>query len=80
MATTNAQRQAAYRRRARHKDSRLSVWVNTSAALALARLARHDGVSQRQVIERLITQADDAVYAGLELDSPEWAAYSGVTA
>lgn len=79
MATTNAQRQAAYRQRARQKDSRISMWIDMSAALALARLARHEGVSQRQVLERLILQADDQVYASLELDSPEWAKYSGVT-
>ena len=81
MAATSAQRQAAYRQRAKHKEvKRLNLWIDMSAAGALARLARREGVSQRAMIERLVNQADDAVYASLDLDSPEWREYEGVTA
>ncbi len=80
MATTSAQRQAAYRKRAKQNDRRLNLWIDHSASLALVRLARREGVSQRTMIERLVKQADDAVYATLELDSAEWDEYSGVTA
>ena len=79
MAKTNADRQKAYRKRAKHKNiARLNLWVDLSASLALARLARHEGVTKRQMIERLVLQADEAVYEGMELDTPEWAEYSGV--
>ena len=46
-----------------------------AAALALARLARREGTSQRAVLERLIAAADDAVTGTLQPDAPEWAAY-----
>ena len=65
MATTNAQRQQAYRAgRARAGDNgelRINTFVTTSAALGLKRLAKHHGVTQRAMLERLIGDADKAV-------------------
>ena len=81
MAKTAAERQTAYRAKrpfageGENGQRRLSTWVNTGASLALARLAKHNGLSKREMLERLITVADDANLAGMELDSPEWEAY-----
>lgn len=60
---TAAERQRAYRQRARaeHNQRRLNVWLDASAAIAIERLAKHWNVSQRQVIERLAIEAQDAV-------------------
>jgi hypothetical protein len=69
MPETDAQRQATYRRGRSMAgscgDSRLNTWVSTSAHLALERLARHDGVTQRAMLERLIKTQDDLVLASL---------------
>lgn len=72
-----AERQAAYRARRNEGegDRRINAWVSSAAALALARLARRYGVTQREMLERLIKAADAEVLQGLELDSPEWGAY-----
>ena len=83
MAKTAAERQTAYRNKrpfagkGGNGQRRLSTWLNTGASLALARLARHEDITQREVLERLIVGADDANLAGLELDSEEWAVYFG---
>ncbi len=67
MATTNAQRQQAYRAN-RHTagqdgsgELRINTFVTTSAALGLKRLAKHHGITQRAMLERLIGDADKAV-------------------
>jgi hypothetical protein len=81
MAKTVAERQAAYRMR-RHEgegDRRLNMWIRSVANLALERLARRYGVTKREMIERLAVVADDEVLRTLELDTPEWDAYFGVT-
>ena len=81
MGKTAAERQAAYRAKrpfageGENGQRRLNTWVNTGASLALARLSKHNGLTRREMLERLITTADDANLAGLELDSPEWEAY-----
>lgn len=78
---TSAQRQAEYRaRRAtagpdHNGERRLTVWVSTGAVLALARLARRYQVTQRAMLEQLITTADDDVLRNLDLDTPEFHAY-----
>jgi uncharacterized protein YhjY with autotransporter beta-barrel domain len=85
MAKTTAERQAAYRANRCSAgpngdgERRLNTWVNTATHLALARLARRDKVTQREVIERLIRAEDDGVLAGLAADSPEWDAYFKTT-
>jgi hypothetical protein len=83
MAKTAAQRQAEYRKNRpsagddRNGERRLNTWLSTRAFLALGRLARHQGMAQRAVLEQIIIAADDAILAGLELDSPEWEKYFG---
>ena len=74
---TNAERQAAYRKRARENDRQLNVWMDHRAALALQRLARREGVSQAAVLERLVLAADNAVVGTLDPDSSAWAEYFG---
>jgi hypothetical protein len=84
MATTAAQRQAVYRARRAHAgqhgngERRLNVWVDTEVALGLARLARRAGVTQREMVERLVVKADKRVLAKLDPDTPEWNAYFGL--
>jgi hypothetical protein len=81
MAKTASQRQAAYRARrprAGHDgngERRLSVWIETGAAQALARLARRYAVTQQALIERLVIAEDERILAGIELDSAQWRAY-----
>ena len=81
MAKTAAERQAAYRAN-RHwagptgnGERRLNTWLSTEASLALGRLARRYGVTQRKMLERLITIEDDRILATLNTDTPEWDAY-----
>jgi hypothetical protein len=81
MAQTTAQRQATYRaRRATagkdgNGERRLDMWVSTEADLALARLARRYTVTRRQLLERLIMRADDAIVRRLDPDTPQWDRY-----
>lgn len=81
MAKTAAERQATYRAsRCRagpsgNGERRLNTWVSTGAHLALERLARRYGVTQREVLERLIRAEDDGVLAGISTETPEWDAY-----
>ncbi len=84
MAKTAAERQAAYRA-TRYKagpnsdgERRVNTWVSTATHFALARLARRYGVTQREVLERLIRAEDDGVIACIKADTPEWDAYFGV--
>jgi xanthine/CO dehydrogenase XdhC/CoxF family maturation factor len=53
------------------------MWVHTAAALALARLARHQGLSQREVLERMIVAADDGILATLNVGEPAFDSYLG---
>jgi hypothetical protein len=84
MAKTAAERQREYRQRRPfagpdgNGERRINTWVSTGAALALQRLARHHGVTQREMLERLILDADRRICKRLtdaELDD-----YLGVTA
>lgn len=72
MATTNAQRQQTYRAN-RHTagqdgsgELRINTFVTTSAALGLKRLAKHHGITQRAMLERLIGDADTALSAPMD--------------
>ena len=81
MAKSAAERQAAYRARrpmaGRNGDGerRLNTWVSTGAHLALGRIARRYGVTQREVLERFITAEDDRILEGIDTDTPEWDEY-----
>lgn len=80
MAKTAAQRQAAYRKRrgvANHGEGewRINMWVSSAAHLALQRLACRNSVTMRDMLERLILDADAEILARLEPDTPEWDRY-----
>jgi hypothetical protein len=81
MSKSAAERQAAYRKQRPYagKDSngerRLNTWVSTRTSLALARLARQNKLSQRDMLERLVQNADDAILDSLVLDTPGWNRY-----
>ncbi|MFA7665052.1 MAG: hypothetical protein WCY32_02915 [Burkholderiaceae bacterium] len=70
---TAAERQRAYRQRARteHNQRRVNVWLDAAAAIAIGRLAKHWGISQRDAIERLAVEAQDAVMRQLDDDGLE---------
>lgn len=78
-AKTTAEQQAAYRARQACGENdgqkRVSLWLSTGCALALARLARRHGSTQREFVEKLVLAEDDKVLATMALDSPEWSAY-----
>ena len=81
MAKTSAERQADYRARRATSgekgdgEKRLSTWITTGSDLALERLAARYSVTKREMLERLILQADNDVKNALELDTPEWESY-----
>lgn len=81
MPKTSRERQAAYRSRRHDGDGeyRLNTWVSSHAAFALRRLARHQGLSRRAMLEQLIIAADEAILDTLDIDQPEWDLYMGVT-
>lgn len=85
MAKTPAKRQAAYRARRPYagKDGngerRLNLWIDTSSSLALDRLVRRYGVTKREFLEKMILEADEAILRTLDLDTPEWDRYFGIT-
>jgi hypothetical protein len=86
-AKTNAQRQADYRKRRVNAgengdgDQRLNTFISTKAAFALNRLAKSYGVTKRELLEKLLIEADDAIRSqfGDDIDSPEWTAYHKVS-
>ena len=86
MVKAAAQKQAAYRGRrlgAGHDgngERQLNMGVDTAVTLGLARLARRAGVTQREMVERLVMAADQQVLTGLDPDTPGWEAYFGVRA
>jgi len=66
VAKSNSERQAAFRAR-RSRDAReVQLWLGDSEKLKLARLARHWGISQAEVVARLVRRADEEVVAGLD--------------
>ena len=86
MAKTNSERQKAYRLRSNDRnngdgDHRLNSWITSTADFALDRLARRYAVTRRQILERLIIEADSAILKGMAYDSPELENYlsRGVT-
>jgi len=67
MAKTAAERQREFRQRklTEGTDARLDMVVSASAAAALQRLARHHGISQRAMLERVLADAEDSTLAGM---------------
>ena len=86
MAKSAAERQAVYRARRPfagtdgNGERRLNLWLSTRADSALERLARRNGVTKRELIERLLIAEDDRILATIDLDSPEWENYFQIDA
>jgi len=82
-AKTNAERQREYRRRRStagpdgNGERKINTWVPTGSALALERLARRYGITRREMLMRLITDADNEIMNQLDIDSPQWGEYFG---
>jgi len=68
MATT-AERQAAYRKRrpeaGDNGERRINTWVSTETKLNLKRLAKRYGVTEREMLERLIEAEEKRTTVGM---------------
>lgn len=78
MGKSNAERQAAYRKRHHRKNldvdegelrARLSVMVSRDAKWQLERLATYYGVTQRQALERALAEAEWRIIETLSSDA-----------
>ena len=69
MPLTNAEKQARYRANrpfaSGNGERRITSWVTTSVSLSLDHLAKHWGISQREVLEKLIESAAKAETEGM---------------
>lgn len=83
MAKTPAERQKDYRAQRQfagedgNGERRINTWVSTRAALALDRLAKHYGVTKREMLEKLIIAEDEKFLRTIKNDEAEWAKYFG---
>jgi hypothetical protein len=55
------------------------MWITASADMALERLAKRYATTKREILERLIIDADSKIQRRLPSNSPEWEAYFNVT-
>jgi hypothetical protein len=82
MAKTAAERQAHYRNgrsmAGESGERRINTWVSTGAHMALNRLAKRYGVTKREMLEKLISEADGKIKDTLNTDE-QWDAYFDVT-
>jgi hypothetical protein len=83
MAKSAAERQAIYRKNRAYAgdngERRINTWVTTGTYLALGRLAGRYGVTNREMLEKLVGEADQAIVSTLDPDLPEWSTYFTVT-
>ena len=76
MSLSNSERQARYKK-TRHKandgdgEYQLNCWLTSQAKFALKRLAKHHGISQRAVLEWLLTESDEATFRSLSEDQQD---------
>lgn len=79
MAQTAAQRQAAYRKRRStagdNGERRLNTWISTGADLALKRLATHHGMTQREILEHMLVNAEDEIQETLRSNEDKFNHY-----
>jgi UDP-N-acetyl-D-mannosaminuronate dehydrogenase len=74
MALTAAERQKRYRETRKLAENgyrQVNIWLSTEAYLALKRLAQRDGITQREMIERVLIEAQNRIMRELsdtELD------------
>ena len=59
-------------------EKRINTWVSTGSHMALSRLANRYGVTKREMLERLINEADQLIEDTLQTDE-EWEIYHNVT-
>jgi hypothetical protein len=59
-------------------ERRINTWVSTGSHMALNRLAKRYGVTKREILERLIGDADRQIIDSIETDE-EWDVYFNVT-
>ena len=60
-------------------EARLDMVVDVKTTMALARLAKHQKTTPRELLERVIRALDDEVVVQLQPDTPEWDTYFGIT-
>ncbi|MGR7480548.1 hypothetical protein ACU60U_08660 [Klebsiella aerogenes] len=81
MTMANAERQARYRHNTRVRPENYTARLNTEilsgAKSALKRLSLHHGMTQRQMLEQLIIQADQKLHS--RLDEAESECYLALT-
>ena len=81
MAKSTSERQAAFRARQSsagadgNAQRRISMWLSTGAALALARLARRYGVTQREQVQSMVLAEDSRILKTIAMDTSEWEEY-----
>ena len=66
--TDNAKRQAEYRQRHMKEgsDQRLNVILGLDAKLALERMAKHDGVTNKRLLERVLLEAQSRLLEDMD--------------
>ena len=64
----NAQRQAEYRKRHMKEgsDQRLNVILGLDAKLALERMAKHDGVTNKSLLERVLLETQSRLLEDMD--------------
>ena len=64
----NAKRQAEYRKRHMKEgsDQRLNVILGLDAKLALERMAKHDGVTNKSLLERVLLEAQSRLLEDMD--------------
>ena len=66
---SNAERQARYRKNnaiGKGKNARLNTWLDVQAYFALERLAKHNGVTKKEMLEKILMQEDKKIRDTLE--------------
>ena len=66
--TDNAKRQAEYRQRHMKEgsDQRLNVILSLDAKLALERMAKHDGVTNKSLLERVLLETQSRLLEDMD--------------
>ncbi len=54
---TPAERQADSREKRKKSEKQLNVWISAQASLVLSRLAKRDGVTKKEALEKLLLDA-----------------------
>lgn len=82
MAKTVAERQRDYRARrgdaGENGERRLNLWIPTSAAMTLQRLATLRSVTKRQILEDLLLKEDARVTKGMNDEQLDAYIYSSI--